>query len=167
MSGVLAFLNSFLGLAFGWLAGVLTWLRKPGSLLKMVCAALAVALAIACLSSYRQAQQVVVITRQVQQCEADAKDALDKARLEAATLRQNNQAKDESLSTIAAKLQAEAEKLKDLKARNDQLRLETEASKAKAETGARAFQQQYDERPAECRAAFQAVAAACPALEGY
>ncbi|RZZ81945.1 hypothetical protein EAT51_07935 [Pseudoxanthomonas winnipegensis] len=167
MSGVLAFLNAAVGLVFGWAADLLGWLRRPGNWLKACCAVLAVLLAVACLASYRQGQQIVVVTRQVTQCRADAKAAADKATMDAATLQQNYDALRSAMGTIKDNLDAEAEKMRALQARNAQLAAQTASEKAKADAGAKSYRQQYDQRPPECIAALDAMAAACPALRGY
>lgn len=164
---ILAFLKAAVALVFGWGADLLTWLHKPGSVLKVCCAILAVGLTVAAMSSYRQGQRVIVVTRQVDQCLAEKVAAAEDAQLKAAEWAANVAAKDAALTTIAAKLQAEADKLANLQARNAGLRAETEAAKAKADTSASAFQRAYQQRPAECTAALQAVAAACKSLEGY
>ncbi|KEZ95144.1 hypothetical protein A11M_0122875, partial [Xanthomonas vasicola pv. vasculorum NCPPB 895] len=93
--------------------------------------------------------------------------ALEAAQLKRAELERNNADKDAALATIAAKLQAEAEKLRLLQERNAGLRDKTEAAKAAADRSAKAFKHEYDQRPAECTAALQALAAACPSLGGY
>nr|WP_228734452.1 hypothetical protein [Xanthomonas euvesicatoria] len=154
-------------MVFGWAADALIWLRKPGSVLKVCCAVLAVALTLAAMSSYRQGQRVIVVTRQVEQCQSDRTAAMEAAQLKRAELERNNADKDAALATIAAKLQAEAEKLRLLQERNAGLRDKTEAAKAAADRSAKAFKQEYDQRPAECTAALQALAAACPSLGGY
>ena len=167
MSGVLAFLNAAVGLVFGWAADLLGWLRRPGNWLKACCAVLAVLLAVACLASYRQGQQIVVVTQQVAECQDAAKIAAEKATLNAAILQQNYEAARSSLSTIKDTLDAEAEKMRALQARNVQLAAQTASEKAKADAGAKSYRQQYDQRPPECVAALDAMAAACPALRGY
>ncbi|CAD0339473.1 hypothetical protein [Xanthomonas hortorum] len=164
---IVAFFKALVAVVFGWAADALTWLRKPGSRLKVVCALLAALLSIASLTSYRKGQQVIVVTRQVAQCQSDRTAALEAAQLKRAELERNNADKDAALATIAAKLQAEAEKLRLLQERNTGLRDKTEAAKAAADRSAKAFKHEYDQRPAECTAALQALAAACPSLGGY
>ena len=110
------------------------------------------------LESYRQAQRVIVVTRQYAQCEADRKAVLDAALLKRAELESNVADKDAALREIARRLQAEADNLAKLQARNLALRAETEAATAAAARSAQAFQQQYDQRPVECSAALRAMA---------
>jgi septal ring factor EnvC (AmiA/AmiB activator) len=167
LSALWAFVQAAFALVLGWASDFLTWLRKPGSVLKVVCAALAVAFALAAMSSYRQGQRVVVVTKQVDQCLAEKVAAAEAAQLKAAEWAANVADKDAALATIADKLKAEAENLKRLQERNEALRAQTEATKAKADASAKAFKQQYDQRPPECSAALQAMAAACPTLGGY
>ncbi|KAB7767623.1 hypothetical protein [Xanthomonas maliensis] len=164
---IFAFFKALMSLVFGWGADIATWLRKPGSPLKVCCAVLAVLCTVAALSSYRKGQQVIVVTRQVEQCQSDRTAALEAAQLKRAELERNNADKDAALATIAAKLRAEAEKLRLLQDRNAGLRDKTEAAKAAADRSSKAFKQEYDQRPAECNAALQALAAACPSLGGY
>lgn len=167
LAALWAFVQAAVDLVLGWVTGLLVWLRKPGSVLKSCCAVLAVVCAIAALSSYRQAQRVIVVTRQYAQCEADKKAVLDAALLKRAELESNVADKDAALREIARRLQAEADNLAKLQARNLALRAETEAATAAAARSAQAFQQQYDQRPVECSAALRAMAQACPTLGGY
>ncbi|MDY4296828.1 MULTISPECIES: hypothetical protein [unclassified Xanthomonas] len=160
-------LSELLTTLLSWISDAIAWLRKPGSILKVVCAVLAVGFALAALSSYRQGQRVIVVTRQVKQCIADQVAAAEAAQLRAAELAGNVADKDAALATIAAKLQAEADKLEQLRARNEALLAEADAARAQADASANAFKQQYDRRPAECTAALKAMAAACPTLGGY
>lgn len=167
MGDLLKFFNAAIGFVAACATGILTWLRSPGSVLKLCCAGLALGLAVACLASWRQSQRVVVITKQVAQCEADRKAAADAAELKRAELQSNVADLQAALANVAEKLGVEAEKLRALQERNVALRARTEAAKAAADKSARAFQQEYDARPPECNAALQAMAAACPALGGY
>lgn len=162
-----AFLQAAFALVLGWATGFLQWLRRPGSILKSCCAVLAVICFFAALSSYRQGQQVIVVTRQYAQCEADRKAAADAALLQRAELESNVADKDAALRDVATRLQAEADKMAKLQASNAALRAETQLAKAKADSSAKAFQQIYDQRPVECSAALKAMAQACPTLGGY
>jgi Tfp pilus assembly protein FimV len=162
-----AFLQAAFALILSWATDLLTWLRKPGSVLKSCCAVLAVICFFAALSSYRQGQRVIVVTQQFTQCEADRKAEADAAVLKRAELESNVADKDAALTAIAERLQAEADNLAKLQARNLALRAETEAATAEAARSAQAFKQQYDQRPVECTAALKAMAQACPTLGGY
>lgn len=166
-SAVWALVQAAGSLILGWVTGFLTWLHKPGSILKSCCAVLAVFCFFAALSSYRQGQRVIVVTQQITQCEADRKADADAAVLERAELEANVADKDAALKAIAQRLQAEADNLAKLQARNLALRAETEAATAEAARSAQAFRQQYDQRPVECTAALKAMAQACPTLGGY
>lgn len=167
VGSVWAFLQAAVALVLGWVTGFLNWLRRPGSILKSCCAVLALVCFFAALSSYRQGQQVIVVTRQYAQCEADRKAAADAALLQRAELESNVADKDAALHDVATRLRAEADKLAKLQATNAALRAETEAAKQKADSSAKAFQREYDERPVECSAALKAMAQACPTLGGY
>lgn len=167
LAALWAFLQAAFELVLGWVTAFLEWLHRPGSVLKSCCAVLACLCALAAMSSYRQGQQVIVVTRQVAQCQADRKAADDVALLQRAELESNVADKDAALRAIADRLQAEADKLAKLQANNQALRAETEAAKAAADRSAKAFQQQYDQRPVECAAALTAMAQACPTLGGY
>lgn len=156
----LKLLRSIGGLLLGALRGSIEWLRKPGHWIKALCAVLAMWAGIASITAYQARQHVIVV---VQRCEAD-KGALQ---LQITAREMTIAQKDQALTAIQETLEAEAAKLRDLQARNAGLKAETAAAQAAAEKSAAAYQREFDNKPATCTAALNAMEAACPSLQDY
>lgn len=139
---------------------VMRWLKKPGSLLKLTCAALAFCSLTAAMTAYTKEQRIRDLGNRIvviqTQCDAD------RGRLEL-----DVRTRDQRLAQIADSLRAEADKLKALKAESaaaiDQLAVQAAA----AERAAGLWRQRYEKRPDTCSAALEVLDTACADLEGY
>ncbi|MCD7096920.1 hypothetical protein [Stenotrophomonas sp. MMGLT7] len=142
------------------LARFFSWLRKRGNGLKVLCAVLAFASAVAGLLAFEREQRVRSLGQQIVTIETECKTTTSQ-------LQDAVAARDARLGEIAAALRAEAEKLKALQAENaaalEQLAGQIEA----AEQDAATWRERYSQRPADCEAVLQLLDAACPALKGY
>ncbi|MBN7138986.1 hypothetical protein A7A76_07745 [Lysobacter enzymogenes] len=138
----------------------IAWLRKPGSLLKVLCAFLAFCSFTAGLAAYSAEQRarelgdrIVVISTQ---CDTDKQQ-----------LQQDVQDRDARLAQIADNLRAEAEKLKALRAESAAALAGLADDLAKAETDAKAWRLRYDKRPKTCQAALEVLDEACSGQGGF
>jgi len=139
---------------------LMRWLKKPGSLLKLMCAGLAFCSLTAGMTAYSKEQRIRELGNKIvviqTQCDAD------RGRLE-----HDVRTRDQRLAQIADSLRAEADKLKALKAESaaaiDQLAVQAAA----AERAAGLWRQRYEKRPDTCSAALEVLDTACADLEGY
>lgn len=160
MNSVLHLLSALWALILGWLIGIVRWLRKPGSLVKVCCAVLAFGCLVSGLTAYEREQRIQELSAQVVKVRADW-------RADANRLQADVDARDARLAEVATALRAEADKLERLreesaKALND-LAGKIEASERDAAT----WKERYEDRPDTCKAALELLDSACPALKGY
>ncbi len=160
MIGLWKFLAALGGLVVSWATDAVRWLKKPGSVVKVVCAVLAFGCLVAGIAAFEKEQRIKELSAQVIRIQLDW-DA------DAARLRDDVEERDSRLAEIAATLRAEAEKLKVLKAESAEalraLAGKIETSQQEAAT----WRARYEERPDTCKAALELLDSACPALEGY
>lgn len=160
MIGLLNVIKAGWALLTGWVAGLLLWLRRPGSPLKIGCAVLAFGCLVSGLSAFEREQRIKELSAQVVQIQKDW-DA------DAARLHGDVAERDRRLADIAATLRAEAAKLEALKAESAKA-LKALASKIEAsESDAATWRARYEQRPDTCKAALELLDSACPALKGY
>lgn len=160
VSGVAGFVVDLVEMVVDRARRLVAWLRKPGSLLKLLCgflAFLSLSAGIAAYSAEQRARdlgnRIVVITNQ---CDTDKE-----------LLQRDVQDRDLRLAQIADNLRAEAEKLKALRAESAAALAGLANDLAKAETDAQAWLLRYEKRPNQCQAALEVLDVACADQEGY
>ncbi len=150
------------------------WLRKPGNgrraIIGAVFLCLAVWAATASLSSWQRNAQIIVVTRE----RDDAVKARDTAVGERAAALKRAETAESQLAAYrqqerdyAAASRRQADALEEARARSSKARAEAAYWREVATKGNRAWQKAYDNRPDSCKAAIEALDAACPALRGY
>lgn len=144
------------GLVTDWVAGVLTWLRKPGAWLKSVAFVLMLVFGLSAFVAYDQhvkleAQRVQFVACQLDVVGLQAEVATWESRIK--EIRDEMEAADaERERQVAA-------------ARAVGVELQSELERARVE--AQVFQKRYAERPQECSAALELLNTTCKTLEGY
>lgn len=136
------------------------WLRRPGNKLKAVCAVLALATAIACLTSYQKNQRILVVT------EERAADARKFAAREAELQAVISTFKQQEIDFETA-VRAEATRLLEARAQSAAATAEVKRRQEAAEKSAAAFKREAANKPDTCKAALKALEAACPTLRDY
>jgi len=160
MNSVLQLLSALWALIVGWLIGIVQWLRKPGSLVKVFCAVLAFGCLVSGLTAYEREQRIQELSAQVVKVKADWRADADR-------LQADVDARDARLAEVASTLRAEAEKLERLRAESAQALKELAGKIEASEKDVSTWRERYEERPDTCQAALELLDSACPALKGY
>lgn len=160
MTAFLGFLKAVWDWLFESAKRFMKWLKKPGSMTKVILVVLIVYGAIATFRSYSANQKIFVITAEY-----------TKARTDWTERERGYQTAEEGFLQQQADFKQivalEAKKLEAARAASAQAVADAEAAKKRAELSFADWMKEYDKRPASCKAALNALEAACPALQSY
>ncbi len=160
MIGLWRFLCAVGDLAVTWATDAVRWLKKPGSVVKVVCGVLAFGCLVAGIAAFEKEQRIKELSAQVIRIQLDW-DA------DAARLQGDVDERDKRLADVAKALRAEADKLEVLKAESAEA-LRSLAGRVEAsEQAAATWRERFEQRPDTCSAALELLDSACPDLKGY
>lgn len=167
--GVLAALNPVLALrvakaigafVLGKLLDLFTWLREEANAYKAACLMLAVIAGYGLLSSHNARERIVLIERDRA---AEAQQFRTKLAEQGALIEGYERQEEE----FARQAREAADKLKAAQDENAEALAEIAHLKEMAKRNGAAWRRVYDGRPDSCKAAIEALDAACPMLRGY
>jgi len=141
-------------------AALFEWLRNPCHVMKALAAILAIVSAVASFTAYKKEQLLNEVRAQLAIIESQCE--LDVTRLEGKVVTAVDR-----LTEINLQLEANREELERVHEGNRKALEEARQRANDAEASARAFDQEYDNRPATCSDALLSMAAACPSLRDY
>lgn len=150
----LKLLRELLGFALDKLRQVVAWLRKPGSVTRVVFWAAILGCTIACFYAYRQNQRIVVVTQE--------RDNADAARIKAeTTLAGERLTWQQQLDRFAEYQRQQTDALERAQQSSAAALADYQDKQAEAERSTRAWWRVYEGRSDTCKAAQESLDIAC------
>lgn len=160
LGNVAAIFRAVLGVLADLAASFRSWLRKPGSKMRLLCGTLAMGFLVAGLQSWQRGTVIV-------QQRSDYVALKERTDWEIATRDQHVQDRDRIIEGFITLAEQQKRLIRELERQAADALAEAAAEKAAAERAAQDFEAAFQNRPAGCESALQAMAAACPTLSGY
>lgn len=149
------------GDALGDLAQSLrAWLRKPGNKVRGLCAVFGFLFLAAGLQSWQRG--TVIIQQRADYVALQQQSARDKA-----TLAEQVAAREATIKRFVALAEQQKVLLAQAAKENELAVAAARAAAARAAQSEKKYQDAFLQRPPECKAALEVMAAACPTLQGY
>lgn len=167
LGSVAAVLRSILGAFADWMRYARRWLSIPGNKMRLVFVGLALGFLAAGLQSWQRG--TVIIQQRADYVRLQEQSEWEKAALSSANedLQGAVGARDRVIQRFM-ELAEQQKMLLDVAASQAAAALsEAEAAKQAAADANRRFEQAFESRPEECKAALQVMARACPTLKDY
>lgn len=136
------------------------WLRKPGSKIRALAAILAFISISAGLQSWKRGQ--VIVTQRADYAALESRSAQAQE-----ALRGNIAQKDQAIAVFTRLAETQMRLLEQAKRDNAEAVARAVAAEAEAAKSNQKYQQAFDQRPPECKAALDVMAQACSTLREY